>query len=139
MMSVKCTICGRPATTFCIRCRRPICNNCLDRTWYLCKECASLKWELEADYHRRLNYIKALYSFIKEKSREEQCKDCIILRELLIDLLKSVKGILYEAEKEGFSEVVSRAKGLESNISQLLLRILVSQGIAIFDQGQSKS
>ncbi len=133
---MECAICGRQASMICIRCRRPICENCLDKTWYLCRECASLKWEIEADYHRRLNYLENVYSVSKEKAKIAQCKNCIILRELLISVLKLLREILDEARKEGFDEVERRARKLELKITNLLLPILIRQGIAFIDRNK---
>jgi len=128
----KCEICNRKdATTICIKCRRLICEDCLSPEYLICKECYEFKKAVEENRELVLDYARKMTKICLTHLSSDTCSNCIILRELVISLLKMVRELRQEAEREFFESLIERSAALERRLKMMLISILMKQGLAI--------
>jgi hypothetical protein len=92
----------------------------------LCSDCAAYKeaekWNLSQGIRNALKTI----AYAKAKLGEG-CSECVILRDHLLYLLKKMKDTEYTASTELMPDVGAEAKSTRETLTELSIRVIVSQ------------
>ncbi|MFX1512661.1 MAG: B-box zinc finger protein [Promethearchaeota archaeon] len=112
-MSEQCERCKKEtATLFCLRCKRAICRNCYDHSLSLCSDCVNFKKATEWDRCQLVRTLADTVTAATEKLEVGSCHNCEILRHHLLYMLKVLKNLEIELEREDLS-------GLKDPVTQL--------------------
>ena len=77
---------------------------------------------------RLVDYIHKMYKICLEKAEHEDCKKCVVLREMILSLYKMIRDLTYEATKEYYLGMLRKCQELEPSLRSLLIRLIVIQG-----------
>ena len=112
-MSELCERCEKEtATIFCLRCKRAICRNCYDQSLTLCGDCVNFKKATEWDRRQLVRTFADSITIATKKLEKDSCLGCEILRHHLLYILKVLKNLEIELEREDLS-------GLKDPVIQL--------------------
>ncbi len=132
MIDVKCEICGnKKAEHICSRCHRLICDECYCPQFDLCSDCLQVREATKRDYLNLINRLESMALEIKDRFKISQCRDCPIMRELLLTSLANLKRIKALLEVNGYLEERDKAETVyrvlegiaAAYISNLLFRL----------------
>ncbi len=108
--------CGRcekeTAILFCLRCKRAICSSCYDQSLAICSDCVNFKKATEWDRRQLVRTLADTVATGTEKLEVDSCHGCEILRLHLLYILKVLKNLEIELEREDLS-------GLKDPVIQL--------------------
>lgn len=128
-VSKQCARCDKPDdTNFCVRCKEAVCNDCWNLTWNLCHNCGTYKEGVRWDVQQLLNHTMRTAHFASQKLGSE-CGHCLILRDQLLYLLKSMKNVEFTAQFEGLFNEQQQATKARTDLTELVIRVLIQQGI----------
>jgi hypothetical protein len=123
----KCGICNvNKGEMFCFRCKRAICGHCWNEEWDLCADCAAYKQAEKWNLSQGIRNAQKSIDYSKAKIGAG-CSGCLILRDHLLYLLKKMKDTEYTASTELIPDIGVEAKSAREMLTDLSIRVVVSQ------------
>lgn len=105
-MNDRCERCeGDSPTIFCLRCKRAICASCYEPSLALCSDCVNYKKATEWDRRQLVRTLADSVTSASQKLETDFCHDCEILRHHLLFMLKILKNMELELDREDLSSL----------------------------------
>ena len=120
-----CEICQKnKASHMCSRCYRLVCDNCYNAERDICLDCVQVKKSLEQDYLIQLNKYKSLLSDLESRISSNTCRDCPLMREILLSLLSHLKRLKEILRIDGLYEAEIKANWLYKEYERLAIKYI---------------
>ena len=120
-----CELCQKnKASHICSRCHRLVCDSCYNAELDACLDCIQIKKSLERDYLIQLDKYKRLLSDLENRISSSTCRDCPLIREVLLSLLSHLKRLKEILRIDGLYEAELRANWLYKEYEKLAIKYI---------------
>lgn len=131
MLELKCERCEtESAILFCLRCKRAICSTCYDRSLALCNDCVNFKNVTEWDRRQLVRTLAETITNSTKRLETSSCVACEILRHHLLYILKVLKNLEIELEKEDLSGLRKPVAQLREAVIPLIIEAVAQKNLS---------
>ena len=129
-LKLKCESCEtESAMLFCLRCKRAICSTCYDRSLALCSDCVNFKKATEWDRRQLVRTLADTITDSTKRLEASSCHACEILRHHLLYILKVLKNMEIELEREDLSGLKKPVGQLREAVIPLIMEAVAQKNL----------
>ncbi|MFQ5977401.1 MAG: B-box zinc finger protein [Candidatus Heimdallarchaeota archaeon] len=130
-MSDQCERCeSELATIFCLRCKQAICVSCYEPSLGLCYDCVNYKKATEWDRRQLVRTFADSATAASTRLEKDMCYDCEILRHHLLYMLKALKNMELDLEREDLSNLKEHVIKLREVVIPLVVEAVAQHKLS---------